>query len=125
MHLNQDYDTNNFYRFDLKQKDINVLNNKLYKITNPQFYYKYKNIVDTLTVWLLETQRANVTLQNLYQSYKDGNKIKIIEMKVALNLIHRRDLKNSWNPIVQRIAQEYSSSESEKDENQKKKEKMN
>lgn len=125
MHLNQDYDTNNFYRFDLKQKDINVLNNKLYKITNPQFYYKYKNKVDTLTVWLLETQRANVTLQNLYQSYKDGNKIKIIEMKVALNLIHRRDLKNSWNPIVQRIAQEYSSSESEKDENQKKKEKMN
>lgn len=125
MHLNQDYDTNNFYRFDLKQKDINVLNNKLYKITNPQFYYKYKNIVDTLTVWLLETQRANVTLQNLYQSYKDGNKIKIIEMKVALNLIHRRDLKNSWSPIVQRIAQEYSSSESEKDENQKKKEKMN
>lgn len=123
LHLNQDYDTNNFYRFDLKQKDINVLNNKLYKITNPQFYYKYKNKVDTLTVWLLETQRANVTLQNLYQSYKDGNKIKIIEMKVALNLIHRRDLKNSWSPIVQRIAQEYSSSESEKDENQKKKEK--
>lgn len=122
-HLNQDYDTNNFYRIDLKQQDLNILNNSLYKITNSQFYYKYKNKVDTLNVWLLETQRANETLRNLYKSYKDEHKIKIIEMKVALNLIHRRDLKNSWQPIVEQIAQEYSSSESEKDENQKQKEK--
>lgn len=99
-----------YYANNININDINLLNTKIGTIYNLQLQEKLVDKLDTINLWITQTNNATNDINNIYKEYQQKKTISDIQyqsLKSDYSLIKNMQIKNDYNSKVKEMLNNY------------------
>ncbi|WP_416353441.1 hypothetical protein ACNAN0_12275 [Agrilactobacillus fermenti] len=115
-------DGKNYYRDGVNVAQLNRLDQRLLKEKNQTVYQRQKNRLDTVQVWVAQTNDGNQFIGQVYQTFQQDKQQltqeKVSEADVYYRLLKNRKIIAHWRQPIKAMDASFTELQKEKNQNQ-------